>query len=110
MVILPGIFKSTAEWFRKMSGSMTMRPHYLGGKSKKQGKNEILIRPFGAIFRQIAIPFLGSSVLSDSHGQSPMDTTLEAEPSREHRTRSLALSALGRCMGMAGSLARAGDF
>jgi hypothetical protein len=45
-----------------------------------------------------------------------MDTTREAElvpifyrePSREHRTRSLALSALGRCMGMAGSLARAG--
>jgi hypothetical protein len=48
-------------------------------------------------------------------GQSPMDTAREAElvpifyrePSREHSTRSLALSALGRCMGMAGSLARA---
>jgi hypothetical protein len=44
-----------------------------------------------------------------------MDTAREAElvpifyrePSREHSTRSLALSALGRCMGMAGSLARA---
>jgi hypothetical protein len=48
-------------------------------------------------------------------GQSPMDTAREAElvpifyrePSREHSTRSLALSALERCMGMAGSLARA---